>query len=215
MRYSPSATARIRPDELTRSGVVEDVRRRARLDGREQLVVAASVAEEHDGGARALVLQPLDRGNDLVDRQLGVDEDDVRHRVADHVDRFIDVGRPPRPPGSADELRRSRAGRPNESVLSDEDQIGCPGAGRPTPARVDWALSFPRIVVRSWDYRTVRGRPVTAGPRGQMSPPRSTGRVANGRAPQIDSTVSQERSLVEMRGLEPLTPAMRTRCSSS
>ena len=79
------------PDELTWSGIVEDVSRSARLDGGKQLVIAASVAEEQDGGAGALVLQPLDRGNDLVDRELGIDEDDVRHRLADHVDRFIHI----------------------------------------------------------------------------------------------------------------------------
>jgi hypothetical protein len=98
------------------------MRRGACLDGREQLVVTASVTEEHDGGARALVLQPLDGGDDLVDRQLGVDENDVRRRVADHVDRFIDVGR------FRDHLDL-RMGfddlaqdGPNESVLSHQDE---------------------------------------------------------------------------------------------
>ena len=41
-----------RPDELARSRVVEDVRRGACLDGREQLVVTASVAERARRGSR-------------------------------------------------------------------------------------------------------------------------------------------------------------------
>ena len=110
------------------------------------------------------MLQPLDGGNDLVDRELGVDEDDVGRLVADHLDGRVDIGRLGHDLDlrvGLDDLAEDGA---NKGVLTDQDEPDVLDSGRWRPPALIGHSCSPDG--SAWlNYRTVPTGPRTGDQR--------------------------------------------------